>query len=182
MLKKLSISLANFEILLGALLAGIVTLLIILNVISRAIGQSLYWVDELAIYCMVWMTLLTTSAILKKRGAITVTLLLDSLPVNLRKYADIIVDLIVFIFAVALLGLTINWLDIWNFIKVGFDVEQFQSNTFNFVYSENTNTLSIKKIWVWLPLLFISLSLSIHAFVNLLERFTAKAQYKEGTL
>ena len=134
MLKKLSISLANFEILLGALLAGIVTLLIILNVISRAIGQSLYWVDELAIYCMVWMTLLTTSAILKKRGAITVTLLLDSLPVNLRKYADIIVDLIVFIFAVALLGLTINWLDIWNFIKVGFVVEQFQSNTFNFVY------------------------------------------------
>ena len=156
--------------------------LIILNVISRAIGQSLYWVDELAIYCMVWMTLLITSAILKKRGAITVTLLLDSLPVNLRKYADIIVDLIVFIFAVALLGLTINWLDIWNFIKVGFDVEQFQSNTFNFVYSENTNTLSIKKIWIWLPLLFISLSLSIHAFVNLLERFTAKAQYKEGTL
>ena len=67
-------------------------------------------------------------------------------------------------------------------LNFNFDVEQFQSNTFNFVYSENTNTLSIKKIWVWLPLLFISLSLSIHAFVNLLERFTAKAQYKEGTL
>lgn len=170
MLKKLSDKLADFEVSLGALLAGAVTLLVILNIVSRSVGYALYWVDELAIYCMVWMTLITTSAILKKREAIAVTLLLDVFPVRLKRYASIIIDLIVLVFALALLFLTMRWLDIWHFMQAGFNIEQFQASTFNFIYSENTNTLGIKKIWVWLPLFLVSLSLSLHALVNLFER------------
>ena len=41
-----------------------VTLLILLNIVARYFGAALYWVDELAIYAMVWMTFLGASAAL----------------------------------------------------------------------------------------------------------------------
>ena len=122
MLKNLSARIAQFEIILGAILAGMVTLLIILNIVSRSMGQALYWVDELAIYAMVWMTLITTSAILKKREGIAVTLLLDILPSVLKRYMGILIDLIVLVFAVSLLVLTVRWLDIWHLVQTGFDI------------------------------------------------------------
>lgn len=169
MLKNLSDKIAQIEIAIGAVLAGAVTLMIILNIVSRTIGQALYWVDELAIYCMVWMTLITTAAILKKREGIAVTLLLDILPMPLKKLSGILIDLIVLIFGIALLVLTFRWLSLWSFAQSGFNIEAFQSSTFNFIYSEHTNTLGIKKIWVWLSLIRVSISLTIHALANLLS-------------
>ncbi|MBK8452122.1 MAG: TRAP transporter small permease subunit [Thiofilum sp.] len=169
MLKILSDKIAQIEIAIGAILAGAVTLLIILNIVSRTIGQALYWVDELAIYCMVWMTLITTAAILKKREGIAVTLLIDVLPHTLKKYTGILIDFMVLVFGVTLLVLTFRWLSLWSFAHSGFNIETFQSSTFNFIYSENTNTLGIKKIWVWLPLVWVSISLTLHALTNLLS-------------
>ena len=62
MLERISAFWARIEITLAALLAAGVTLLILLNVVTRNIGAALFWVDELAIYAMVWMTFLGASA------------------------------------------------------------------------------------------------------------------------
>ena len=65
---KISRKLVWLEIRLAALMAVGVTLLILLNIVTRYFGAALYWVDELAIYAMVWMTFLEASAALHHQG------------------------------------------------------------------------------------------------------------------
>ena len=56
MLYRLSAGLARVELWCAAFLAVCITVLILLNVVTRTAGNALFWVDELAIYAMVWMT------------------------------------------------------------------------------------------------------------------------------
>jgi hypothetical protein len=62
MLHKASALWARIELSAAAILAAAITLLILLNVVTRAFGQAIYWVDEAAIYTMAWMTFLAGSA------------------------------------------------------------------------------------------------------------------------
>lgn len=62
MLYRISRYWAKLEIWCSAFLALTVTLLILLNVVTRYLGAALFWVDELAIYAMVWMTFFGASA------------------------------------------------------------------------------------------------------------------------
>src|SRR5690554_7931765 len=80
MLSRLSDRLARLEEVAAAALAAAVTLLILANVAFRAAGSPLYWISELAIYAMIWMTFLIASAVLKRRQSISVTLVSDLVP------------------------------------------------------------------------------------------------------
>ncbi|GAA0788795.1 TRAP transporter small permease [Marinobacterium sediminicola] len=167
MLNTLSDTIVKIETALAAMLAAAVTLLILLNIVSRALGMAIYWVDELAIYAMVWTTFLATSVVLKKRQVVAVTLLVDLLGERTRAWMQCFSDLMILVFSAGLLVLCWRWLDPATLASVDFDIKAFQGDTFNFVYSEKTNTLGIKKIWPWLILPFISISLSLHALNNL---------------
>lgn len=180
MLKKLSDGLARVELALAALLAAAVTLLILLNIVTRASGNALYWVDELAIYSMIWATFLATSVVLKRRDAITVTLLVDKLNERGRVWITLFSDLIVLLFALSLMALCWRWLDPFTLLKNGFDIKAFQAATFNFVYSEKTNTLGIYKIWPWLIIPLFAISLSIHSAYNLSEQLSELKSYRRA--
>lgn len=168
MLNTLSEKLARIEMAMAALLAGAVTLLILLNIVTRSVGMAIYWVDELAIYAMVWTTFLATSVVLKQRQVVAVTLLVDRLGERSRAWMQSFSDVMILAFAVGLLVLCWRWLDPATLASFNFDIKAFQGDTFNFVYSEKTNTLGIKKIWPWLILPLFSISLSLHAINNLL--------------
>lgn len=167
MLKRVSDVMASAEITAAALLAGAVTLLVLLNIVSRAMGLAIYWVDEMAIYCMVWMTFLSTSAVLKKRRGVSVTILTDLLPAAGRRWLVVFSDLMILGFALILLVLCWRWYNPLALMQSGFDFQAFQAETFNFMYSENTSTIGIRKFWVWLVLPVFSLSLALHALLNL---------------
>lgn len=168
MLNFISDRLVRVEMALAALLAAAVTLLVLLNIVSRTLGMAIYWVDELAIYAMVWTTFLATSVVLKKRQVIAVTLLVDLLGKRARVWMQLFADLMILLFALVVLVLCWRWLDPVTLAKTDFDIKVFQGETFNFVYSEKTNTLGIKKIWPWFILPLFSLSLSVHAANNIL--------------
>ncbi|ATG74933.1 C4-dicarboxylate ABC transporter permease [Zobellella denitrificans] len=180
MLKRISDRVASVEMTVAALLAGAVTLLVLLNIVTRAMGQAIYWVDELAIYCMVWMTFISTSAVLKKRRGVAVTILTDQLPTALRRWLTVFSDLMILGFALALFVLCWRWYSPLALMQAGFDFQAFQSETFNFMYAENTNTLGIKKFWVWLVLPVFSLSLGIHALLNLFDSLSGSQQTMTG--
>ncbi|MDX1563531.1 MAG: TRAP transporter small permease, partial [Gammaproteobacteria bacterium] len=40
------------------LLAAALVLLILLNIVTRSAGAAIFWVDELAVYTMVWTALI----------------------------------------------------------------------------------------------------------------------------
>ncbi len=167
MLSRLSDRLARLEEVAAAVLAAAVTLLILANVALRAAGSPLYWVSELAIYAMIWMTFLIAAAVLKRRRGIAVTLLTDALPGAGRRWLMALVDLAVLAFAVLLLGLCWRWYQPLTLARLGFDLQAFQGETFNFIYAENTSTLGIRKFWVWLILPWFAASLTLHGLVNL---------------
>lgn len=150
-------------------LAAALVLLILLNIVTRAAGAAIFWVDELAIYTMIWMALLGASAMLRMRVGVAVTLVTDLLPRAFRRAAARLVDAILLFFAVTLLVLSWQWYDPVALIRSGFDLDEFALTTFKFIYTEPTNTIGIGKFWVWLAVPVMAIAMSIHAFANLLE-------------
>ena len=150
-------------------MAAALVLLILLNIITRALNAALFWVDELAIYCMIWMALIGASAMLRLRLGIAVTLVADLLPVPVQRAIARLVDAIVLVFAITLLVLSWQWYDPVALLQSGFDVDAFAQATFKFIYSEPTNTIGIPKYWVWLAVPLMAVAMTIHALANLLE-------------
>lgn len=169
MLYRASQAWARVEVIAAAVMAAAVSGLILFNVVTRATGNAIYWVDEAAIYAMVWMTFLAASAALHYRSAIAVTVLNELLPAGPRRWLARLVDLTVFVFACLLVWTCLRWFMPLDLIAAGGDVKAFQGATFNFIYAEPTNTLGFKKVWVWLAMVAFSLGTLLHATANLLS-------------
>ena len=169
MLNRLSAVWAKMEMATAALLAVGITVLILLNVITRTLNNSLFWVDEAAIYTMVWMTFLGASAAFHYRKQVAITLMTDALPNGARRVAAKFVDLAVFVFAVFMLWFCWRWFLPLDIFQAGFDAMAFQGATFNFIYAEPTSTLGIQKWIVWLIMPLFSLGVFIHSLAQLLD-------------
>ena len=157
------------------ILAASVTGLILLNVVTRSLDYALYWVDELAIYAMIWMVMIGASMMVRLRKGIAVTLLDGVLTASMRMGLSTLVDLVVFLFAASLIWLSFLWYDPVSLIRFGFDFQAFSGETFNFIYEEPTTTLGIRKYWVWLVMPITAVTMAAHALVNLLEKLTGRA-------
>ncbi|WP_425044095.1 TRAP transporter small permease [Primorskyibacter sp. S87] len=167
MLHRASHLWARVEIFLAAACAAAVTGLILLNVITRAAGNAIYWVDEAAIYTMVWMCFLASSAALHYRNSIAVTVLNELLPATAGRALSRFVDVMVFVFACLMVWVCLRWFMPVQLIQAGWDVKAFQGQTFNFIYAEPTNTIGIKKAWVWLVMPLFTFGALLHASANL---------------
>ncbi len=169
MLRKLSAAWARVELFLASALALAVTLLILLNIVTRTLGAALFWVDELAIYAMAWMTFLGASAALHHRNAVSITLLPDAVPVHMRPMIAKAVDVVVFLFSVAMLWFCWRWFLPLELLKAGFDTAAFQGQTFNFIYAEPTSTLGVPKYLFWLVMWLFALGAALHSVAHLLS-------------
>lgn len=169
MLRTASAFWARIELFCAACLACAVTLLILLNVVTRTLGSALFWVDELAIYTMAWMTFLGASAALHYGHSVSITILTDVLPKPLQVVAAKLVDLIVFIFALFMLWFCWRWFSPLELMRNGFDVTAFQGATFNFIYAEPTTTLGIKKYLVWMVMWLFAFGATLHSLTHLLD-------------
>jgi TRAP-type C4-dicarboxylate transport system permease small subunit len=161
-------------------LAGALVLLILLNVVTRAAGAALFWVDELAIYAMVWMALIGASAMVRMRTGVAVTAVTDFLPRALQRIAARTVDAILLFFAATLLVLCWQWYDPVALAESGFDLQAFAESTFKFIYIEPTSTIGIRKFWVWLAVPLMACAMTIHALANLLEGPREQATSADG--
>ena len=169
MIYHLSARLAKAEMVFAAGLAAAVTVLILLNVVTRTLGTALFWVDELTIYAMIWMTFLGTSAGLHYGHLIAITILTDRLPSAVRFAVMKCVHLIILIFSLFMIWMCILWFQPFALWQSQFDIDVFQTQNFNFIYSEQTVTLPFKKYLVWSVMWFFSLSMTIHSLGLLLD-------------
>lgn len=154
------------------ILIGLTTallLLILLNIVTRAVGRALFWVDELAIYTMIWMALIGASAMVRMRLGVAVTLVTALLPAPWQRALSRLVDLIVLVLALILLTLAWQWYDPLALARSGFDFDVFAANTFKFIYAEPTSTIGVPKFWIWLAVPLMAVAMTIHAAANLLE-------------
>ncbi len=179
MLSRISHFWARIELAAAAILAVGVTLLILLNVVTRTAGAPIYWVDEAAIYTMVWMTFLGASAAIQMRQQVAITILTDALPEGAKRVAAKLVDVAVFVFAAEMLWFCWRWFNPLALAQAGWDVMAFQGSTFNFIYAEPTSTLGVPKWVIWLVMPLFSAGVFLHALAHLVDFSPPEAKEAE---
>ena len=154
-------------------LMGLLVLLILLNVVTRYSGTPIYWVDEAAVFTMVWLTFVGASVMTRLRMDFAVGLVSDHLPPGGAKVLKVIATLGVLVFALALVWMCWVWMDPRGIAAAGFNVKDYAEASFNFIYTERTQTLEWPTWVLQLILPIFSITLTVHAFANLLEELEA---------
>jgi TRAP-type C4-dicarboxylate transport system permease small subunit len=153
-------------------LTGLMTLLVLLilfNVGTRYSGMPIYWVDEAAVYTVVWLTFVGASVMTRLRMDFAVGLLTDHLGPRSAKAAKVVAMLGVLVFGVAMLVMCWVWMDPVGIARHGFDAKEFAAESFNFLYTERTQTLNWPTWVLQLILPLFSATFTVHALANLLE-------------
>ena len=165
----LSSALLRFE--RGALTAlmTLLVLLILLNVVTRYSGIPIYWIDEAAVFTMVWLTFVGASVMTRLRMDFAVGLVSDQLPPRGAKAMKVLATFGVLVFALALVWMCWVWMDPRGIAAAGFNAKDYAEASFNFVYTEHTQTLECPTWVIQLILPICSLSLTVHAIANLFE-------------
>ena len=165
----LSSALLRFE--RGALTAlmTLLVLLILLNVVTRYSGIPIYWIDEAAVFTMVWLTFVGASVMTRLRMDFAVGLGSDQLPPRGAKAMKVLATFGVLVFALALVWMCWVWMDPRGIAAAGFNAKDYAEASFNFVYTEHTQTLEWPTWVIQLILPIFSLSLTVHAIANLFE-------------
>lgn len=168
-LVRASDALTRLERLLLIASVAAILFLILLNVVTRAAQNSIYWVDEAAIFAMVFCTFVGASMLVRLRVDFAVTLLTDYAPRAIRRWVPAVNSLIVLFFAVMMLWLCWEWFDPIVFAQAGFDPNKFFAATFNDIYREMPSTIGARKVWFYLIMPWFSATTAIHALANLSE-------------
>lgn len=154
------------------LLCGLMALLIglvLLNVATRYGRMPLYWVDEASVYCVVWLSFIGASAMTRLRLDFAVTLLTDQLGARAVRIAKALASGGVLLLGLALLAMCWLYMDPAGIARHGFDAKEHAAASFNFLYTERTQTLEWPVWAVQLVLPLFAATLSLHALANLLE-------------
>ena len=143
--------------------------LILLNVATRYAGRPIYWIDESAVYSVVWLTFIGASAMTRMRLDFAVTMLTERFSERGAAIFRIIATLGVLLFGIGLLLMCWLWLDPVGIAQAGFDAREYAGQSFNFIYTERTQTLNWPTWVIYLIMPLFALSMSLHALANLFE-------------
>ena len=147
----------------------LLTGLILLNVVTRYTGIPLYWVDESAVYSVVFLTFIGASAMSRLRLDFAVTMLTERFSARGVLIAKAMASAIVLLFGITLLWLCVLWLDPVGMARAGFDARELAAKTFNFIYTERTQTLNWPVWALYMIMPVFALSMVVHSAANLLE-------------
>ena len=147
----------------------LLTALILVNVVTRYSHFPIYWIDESAVYSVVWLTFIGASAMTRLRLDFAVTMMTERFSVQNQKICKVISTGMVVVFGIGLLVTCFLWMDPIGLARAGFDVRKFAGETFNFLYSERTQTLNWPTWVLYLTLPIFAVSISLHGIANLLE-------------
>ncbi|MDQ0349982.1 TRAP transporter small permease [Ancylobacter vacuolatus] len=153
---------------IGALMA-LLTGLILLNVVTRYSHVPLYWIDESAIFTTVWLTFIGASAMSRLRLDFSMTLLTERLPAGAVKAMRVLSTLCILGFGLALAAMCWLWMDPVGIASAGFDGREYGGATFNFLYTERTQTLNWPSWVVYLVMPLFAFTLIVHSAANLIE-------------
>jgi TRAP-type C4-dicarboxylate transport system permease small subunit len=143
--------------------------LILLNVVTRYTGYPIYWIDESAVYSVVWLTFIGASAMTRMRLDFAVTMLTERFSERGAAIFRVIATLGVVLFGIALGVMCWLWLDPVGIAQAGFDAKEYAGQSFNFIYTERTQTLNWPTWVIYLIMPIFALSMTLHALANLFE-------------
>jgi TRAP-type C4-dicarboxylate transport system permease small subunit len=147
----------------------LLTGLVLLNVVTRYAGRPIYWVDEACVYAIVWLTFIGASTMTRMRLDFAVGMLTEQLSAQGQALAKRFSTLAVVVFALLLGWMCWLWLDPVGIAAAGFDAKKFAGQSFNFIYTERTQTLGWPNWVFYLIMPIFAACLLVHALANLIE-------------
>ncbi len=168
LLPGLSRAVMRAETAVGGLLVAAILGLMLANAASRSLGRPLVWTDELAVHLMVVLAFLGGSLAVAARAHMTIGLVPDVLRPRARAGLAAATDALVVGFLGVMAVVVWRWLDLPGLIRAGSGAA-LGAETFNFVWTDPTQTLGIRKIWFWLAIPLSCLTALIHALAALAE-------------
>lgn len=167
--RRLSDVLAGIDRLaLIGLVAGM-ALLVSANVALRLAGVVLAWADEIAVYLMIMTGFVGASLMLRAGTDPAVKLLYEVVPPPVVRGLRVVVALVALAFGIFLLWTCWRWFDLPGLAAAGFDVSAFEGATFNFIYTELTPVLGMRKAVFFLIVPWFAATATVHAAASLLE-------------
>lgn len=166
---RTSAQLLRVERLLIIGLMSLLTMLILLNVTTRYLGAPIYWIDESAVYSVVWLTFIGASAMTRLRLDFAMTMLTERLSERAAFFCKVASTCGVVFFGLALVAMCWLWMDPAGFARANFDAKEFGAQTFNFLYTERTQTLNWPTWILYLIIPIFGVSMTIHGLANVLE-------------
>jgi TRAP-type C4-dicarboxylate transport system permease small subunit len=150
-------------------LMALLVALILVNVVTRYGGFPIYWIDEMAVYTTVWLTFVGASAMTRLRLDFAVTLLTEQLGARGARIARGGATLCTTLAALGFLAVCWLWLDPIGIAAAGFDARDYAAGSFNFLYTERTQTLGWPSWVLYLILPASALGIVVHGVANFLE-------------
>ena len=169
LLQRLSDAVSKGERALLGLLMALVFVTILVNVATRYARMPLYGIDEASIFAMVWLTFIGASCMTRLRMDFAVTILTERLGVRAARLMQALATLLVVGFSAVLAAMCWLWLDPIGIARAGFDPAAYAAETFNFVYSDRTQTLEWPTWIVMAVIPLFALTTILHGSVNLAE-------------
>jgi TRAP-type C4-dicarboxylate transport system permease small subunit len=169
LLRSLSDALVRVERLALMLLVAGIAGFVLMNVSFRFFRITLAWADELAILSMTLAAFVGASLMLRARSAPAVLLLHEVAGPGFLRLLRVLVSALAAGFGMLLVWMCWRWFDPPGLIAAGFDISEFESATFNFVYSEVTPVMGLRAHWFYLVMPWFALTLTVHALTNLAE-------------
>ncbi|MBC2884357.1 TRAP transporter small permease [Ochrobactrum sp. CM-21-5] len=165
----LSQAVLKVEKLLAGVFITILLALILINVVTRFAKVPIYWIDEASIFSMIWLGFIGASVMTRLRIDFAVTLLSDHLSAKWVARLRALATAISLTFALGFIVMCWTWMDPLGIASYGFDAKSYAAESFNFLYTERTQTLEWPTWLVNLILPIFALTLTIHCAANLLE-------------
>jgi TRAP-type C4-dicarboxylate transport system permease small subunit len=152
-----------------SVLSTLLLVLVLINVVTRYTGFPIYWIDEAAVYSVVWLTFIGASLMTRLRMDFAVTMLTEHLGERGAYWCKVVATGSIAFFGIALLAMCWLWMDPLGILKFGFDAKEFGAQTFNFLYTERTQTLEWP-VWVLQTVIpLFAFTLTVHSLANLVE-------------
>jgi len=161
--KKINNIIFSVEKVLAIILA--ITLLVSLaaGVFFRYVLKSpLFWSDELAIFCLIWITFIGGSMSLKIKASPSITILTDLVPARFKKYFTALSNIILLLFVTYILYLAIEWISMPNILV------------------QTSTAMAMPKIYFYLSIPISFVFSVIHVLANIFIDFSDSEE--EGSL
>lgn len=166
---SLSGQVAFFERLILMCLMAAIAIFVLMNVIFRALGTTIAWADELAVYAMIISAFVGASLMLRARIDPAVLLLHEIASERIIRILKTVISFVCVAFGVILLYTTWRWFNPAALMQVGFDVRAFEGATFNFIYTDVTPIIGLQAFWFYLVMPWFGFTITLHGCANLVE-------------
>lgn len=111
-INKISDIVFNIEKVLAIILAATLLISLAGGVFFRYVLKSpLFWSDELAIFCLIWITFIGGSMGLKKNASPSITILTDLLPKAAKKIISVLSNIVLLAFVGYILYIALQWIN-----------------------------------------------------------------------